>query len=218
MGDATVIGIAPALFFETTNRRDQRRVGGVEPEHRDPQEHSSMGHFNLQAWFLTQALFHHFRIGGGLAWYNNYKLREALQDGEKDSADKHHAYGHMFQLWFQPEYVIPEVVSKLNVIIGLRGGANVLFASGEFGDQLDALERQGFNVWGMPRLGIFGGPQLGVSWPLAERVLVRGDVGLQFGKIWLYDVKAEAEGIVAERSAQLTTTRTSIGLGVEIVL
>jgi hypothetical protein len=211
-----VIGVAPAFFWETTNLKTETKVGGQKFNQQEPVEMESVGKFNIQAWFLTPILFDNLELGGGVAWFSEYTLREA--EAEEDNEEDYIRYGHAFQLWLQPEYVIPEVFSHLSVLIGVRGGLNVLFPGGELSERFERLRGQGYGVTGLPRLGFFVGPHLGVKWPLAERVLVRSDFSVTFSKLSVLSATAETQGIVSEQSEMLTTTRKQILLGLEFTL
>jgi hypothetical protein len=220
-----VIGVGPALFAETTKRTDEHWRGGeLQNPEEEPSEWENVGAFNLQAWFLAPVLLPNLRLGGGLAWYNSYTLREPRKKWwrpvTEQEKENYELYGHTFQLWLQPEYSLHEVIAKLSILIGLRGGAVALFASegGTLDGEIQAIKRQGFNVSPLPTLGLFVGPHLGATWPLAERVIVRADVGVTFSRLWLYDAKATDGGFTNEEKAAMSTTRTQVLLGLEFVL
>lgn len=212
-----VIGLAPAFFWESTERSEKTVQGGGVFVERERADRVSAGAFNLQASFLAPFLSKYFRLGGGLGWFNSYTLQDPdVEDEESDDAKE--TYGHLFQLWVQPEFVIPEVVWRLNLLLGLRGGANILFAGKELRDDLDDLDRQGYDFMGGPRWGLFVGPHVGVLCPLAGRVSARLDFGVHFSKIWIYDAEAKSGGITTERARDLFTTRKQILLGLELAL
>jgi hypothetical protein len=95
---------------------------------------------------------------------------------------------------------------------------SLIVQNGDLQKELDKLHEQGFSVSGLPRLGVVVGPHLGVSWPIVERLSVRTDFSIHFAKSWLYGTESEVLGIVSERSAQLSTTRKQILLGLEVGL
>lgn len=210
---AARIGAGVALFGEQTERKETFEQPLMVTDV-PTQERVSDGLFNVQLWALFPFLTERLHLGGGVAWYNAYSLEDP--DEEEPEPER---YGHMFQLFAKSEYTIPEVVAKLNVLVGLRLGAVLLFPSGDFAEELDVIDAQdGFNIWSVPRVGAFVGPHLGASWPLNDRIVLRSDVGVQFTRVWLFDVQAEDRGVRTSRQAWLGTTRLQWLLGLEFAL
>lgn len=212
---AARIGAGVALFGEQTERKENFQQPLMVTDV-PTQERVSEGLFNFQLWALFPFLTERLHLGAGVAWYNAYSLEDPDEDDDDAEAER---YGHMFQLFAKSEYTIPEVVARLNVLVGLRFGAIALFPSGDFSEELDAIDAQdGFDIWNVPRVGAFVGPHLGASWPLNERIVLRSDVGVQFTRLWLFNVEAEDQGVTTSRQAWLGTTRLQWLLGLEFAL
>lgn len=214
------IGLGIGFFTESSERRDEAYVGGQEfgnNNNDDPVELESDAIFNVQAWWLLPLFVRGLRLGGGAAWFNDYGVVEAEPENE-DEEQEPYVFGHMFQLGLQTEYEIERVASKLNIVFGLRGGGSMLFPSGNLREEIDALDRRGFDVWESPQFGAYIAPLAGVRWPISERVAVRGDLSVQFSKLWLYDAEGEAGGITSETRASLSTTRTQLLIGLDFGL
>ena len=103
-------------------------------------------------------------------------------------------------------------------MVGLRGGGSMLFPSKDLREQIDGLERRGFDVWGGPSPGVYVAPLAGVRWPLTPRVALRADLSAQFSKLWLYSADGEAAGITSEANSELATTRTQLLIGLDFGL
>ncbi len=217
--ERTRIGLGLGLFTESSERRDEAFTGGLPQNQNDdePPELESDSIFNIQAWFLQPILTKGLRWGAGIAWFNKYGVVEAEPENE-DEEQEPFVFGHMFQLGLQGEYEIARVASKLNLVLGLRGGGSLLFPSDNLRDRIEELDGQGFDVWESPQLGAYVAPLAGVRWPLSERVAVRADLSVQFSKLWLYDAEGEAGGITSQRSATLGTTRTQLLIGLDFGL
>ncbi len=211
----SVVGFGPSIFFEDSTRFENRTQNGNETEELR-EDHVSDGVYNLQAWVLFPVLNERVRFGGGLAWYNKYTL--AYPEEENNNRDETYVIGHTFDLFAQLEYVIPDIVSDLGVLLALKGGAVIAFASGELREDLDRHDRSGFNVWPLPRFGGFVGPHLGLLWPLNDKLTARFGAGAEFSKLVLWSVKAEDGGTLTELDAHLNTTRYLFSLGLEIGL
>lgn len=212
-GMPSVLGFGPGFFMEDTVIVEGGATNGQrEPTERD--ERVSDGVFNLQLWALFPVLVDRVRLGGGVAWYNKYSLVYPDDDDDNNDDDRYEV-GHTFQLYTQAEYAIPRVVSKLDVLFGFRGGGIIVFSGRDVQNRLDELEGVGYDVTQLPRFGVFIGPHIGGLWPLNERLSARFDIGVQFGKTWLYDAEAEAGGSLIERSSHLDTTRTMLNIGLE---
>lgn len=213
------VGLGVGFFSESSERREEAFVGGQQFGNNDddPPELESDSIFNIQAWYLHPIWVEGLRWGGGVAWYNQYAVVEAEPENE-DEEQEPYVFGHMFQLGLQGEYEITKVVSKLGVVFGLRAGGILLFPSDNLRDRIEALETQGFDVWSSPQFGAYIAPLAGVRWPLSERVAVRGDLSVQFSKLWLYSAEGEAGGITSESRATLGTTRTQLLIGLDFGL
>lgn len=207
-----VVGLGPALFAEDTNQR-QKTVRFGETERSDDTL-DSRGVYNLNAWGLTKlGLLSHLWGGGGLAWYNKY----TLQPSEGDEDERYEA-GHLFQIYGQLDYQVPRLVGDFSLLMGARGGPLLLLSSGQLQEQLDELSDRGYGVWSTPRFGVFVAPHVGGSWPLTPRIALRGDLGVQFQRVWLFNARAEAAGITTQQQSLLSTTRTQLLLGLEVSL
>lgn len=214
------VGLGVGFFTESTERRDEAYVGGQQfgnNNNDDPVELASDSIFNIQAWYLHPILVKGLRWGGDVAWFNKYAVVEAEPENEDDEQVPY-VFGHMFQLGLQGEYELARVVSELGVVFGLRAGGILLFPSDDLRAEIEDLDRRGFDVWSSPQFGAYIAPLAGVRWPLSKRVAVRGDLSVQFSKIWLYDADGEAGGITSEQHASLSTTRTQLLLGLDFAL
>jgi hypothetical protein len=207
------LGIGVGFFTESTERRREQWVGGQQTRIPDPEEFESDSIYNIQAWYLQPFWVRGLRVGGGVAWFNEYALE--APDAEED--DEPIVMGQFFQLGLQTEYEV-NVVSKLGVVLGLRGGGALLFPSGDLREDIEGFERSGFDVWGSPQFGLYVAPLAGVRWPLSERVSLRSDLSVQFSKLWLYSAEGESAGITSEDSASLGTTRTQFLIGLDFGL
>lgn len=212
-GERFQLGLGVGFFTENTERRREEWVGGQQTRIPDPEEFESDSIYNIQAWYLQPFWFRGLRVGGSVAWFNNYALE--APDAEDD--DEPIVMGQLFQLGLQTEYEI-NVVSKLGVVLGLRGGGALLFPSGDLREEIEERERRGFDVWASPQFGLYLAPLAGVRWPLSERVSLRSDLSVQFSKLWLYSAEGEAAGITSEARASLGTTRTQLLIGLDFGL
>jgi hypothetical protein len=207
------LGVGVGFFGEDSERRRESLTGGQQTRDEEPEELESSGIYNLQVWYLQPIWFRGFRLGGGLAWFNEYAVE--APDAEED--DEPFVMGQLFQLGLQSEYEL-NAAGRLGVVFGLRGGASFLFPSSNLRDDIEDLGRRGFDVWESPQLGLYLAPLLGVRFPLSKRVSLRSDLSVQFGKLWLYDAEGEAAGITSERSSTLGTTRIQFLIGLDFGL
>lgn len=211
-----VIGVGPAFFWEDTDRRTENDQGGVFFNREEEEQLDSDGFVSLQAWGLFPMFFRGAYLGGGIGWYNKYAIKPADQDEDDEDS---YEIGQMFSLAVQAEYLVPEVISKLNVMVGLRGGGLVAFPGGELLSELEGMDKSGYSVTpDLPRIGGFIAPHVGVSWPLSPKLRIRTDVGAQFSSLALWDGSAEAAGITSKRSSGLKTLRYIWTIGPELVL
>jgi hypothetical protein len=210
----SVLGVGPALFFDDTDRIVERRVNGQRDGQPDRDALVSDGFLALQAWYLFPWWLQRLRVGPGLAWYNAYTL---VAPEEEDDDDRYHV-GQTFQLFGQAEYVLTDIASVMDLMLGLRAGGIVVVPGQEVQDELDRMESLGFNVWPTPRWGAMISPHVGITWPLNKRLSLRSDIGVQFAKVWLWDVEAEESNILIESNSHLLTTRTQVLLGLEFAL
>lgn len=211
---ASVIGVGPAFFSEDTDLVDERRVNGQRSGQAEREARISDGILALQAWYLTPWWLKRLRVGPGLAWYNAYTL---MPDDEDNNDERYHV-GQTFMLFAQGEFVLIDVASKMDVLLGLRTGGIVVFPGSDLQNELDVHESEGFDVWQTPRLGAMISPHIGFTWPLNNRLSARADIGMQFAKIWLYNAEAEAAGSLIELKKEILTTRTQVLLGLEFGL
>lgn len=208
------IGLGVGFYTESSERRDEAFIGGQEPREIEPVEFENDSVFNIQAWYLRPIWVEGLRWGGGLAWYNQYSVKEP----EAEEDEEPYVFGQLFQLGLQGEYEIARVVSDLGVVFGLRAGGSFLFPSDNLRDEIENLEQRGFEVWTSPQFGAYITPLAGVRWPLSKRVSLRADLSVQFSKLWLYGAEGEAAGITSESHAALGTTRTQLLLGLDFGL
>lgn len=210
-----VVGVGPGFFFEDTDRTNELQRAGLFKETEEVEDFESDGRFNLQAWILFPAFFERLSLGGGVAWYNKYTIKQQDEEDEENFFE----IGHMVALAGQGEFMIPEVVSKLNVMLGLRAGLQLAFAGGELKADVERLDNAGYSVGsGLPRYGWFVGPHLGFNWPFSDRIRLRTDIGVQFSTLTLWSGIAEDAGITSQEVNYLSTTRTLIILGPEFTL
>ena len=211
------LGVGVSYFGEKTERRNEREqvfedVAGTpltDNQTRDLVNDSSLG---LEMWWLKPMWWNGLRVGGGGEWVSNYSLLSADEDDDAEGD----VLGHLFRVFGQAEYSVFDVVSELDVSIGLRAGVSVLTYGRLLRDELD--NRPQFDEPFLPSLGAFIAPRIGASWPLSERLRVRGDISADFAKQWLYSLEASDGGVKTSESAALSTTRTFVALGVEFVL
>lgn len=208
------IGLGAGFFFEDSEQRNELFVGGQQPRNQEPREWESASVYNIQAWYLRTIFTPGLRWGGGLTWYNSYSLEEPDADDDAETF----VIGQLFQVGLQAEYEISRIVSDLGLVVGLRGGASLLFPSKDLREQIEGLERRGFDVWGGPSPGVYIAPLAGVRWPLTQRISLRADVSAQFCKLWLYSADGEAAGITSEVNSELSTTRTQVLIGLDFGL
>lgn len=210
-----VVGVGPGIFFEATERTNEFQQGGIFFDEDVQEDQVSKGVYSLNVWALYPAFFDRLVLGGNLGWYNNY----TFQDEDEDDEDGGYRVGHMFSLGAQGEFLVPQVVDKLNVVVGLRAGVLLAFPSGELAEDLEDHDRTGYSVGeGLPRIGWFAGPHLGFNWPLTERMRVRLDGGVQFATLNLWSGTAESAGITSKIQSDLSTTRFVFVLGPEFSL
>lgn len=212
--DKSYIGLGAGFFIEDSEQRDEFFVGGQEPRNQEPREWESASVYNIQAWYLRTIFTPGLRWGAGLTWYNSYSLEEPDSDDDDDAF----VVGQLFQVGLQAEYEIERIVSDLGIVVGLRGGGSLLFPSKDLREQIEGLERRGFDVWGGPSPGVYVAPLAGVRWPLTQRIALRADISAQFSKLWLYSADGEAAGITSEANSELGTTRTQLLVGLDFGL
>lgn len=207
-------GLGAGFFFEDSEQRDELFVGGQQPRNQQPRDWESASVYNIQAWYLRTIFTPGLRWGGGITWYNSYSLE--APDADDNAAPV--VLGQLFQLGLQAEYEISRIVSDLGLVVGLRGGGSLLFPSKDLREQIETLERRGFDVWGSPSPGVYIAPLAGVRWPLTQRISLRGDLSAQFCKLWLYSADGEAAGITSEANSELSTTRYQLLIGLDFGL
>ncbi len=214
-----VVGFGPGFYFEETTDIDSSTINGSE-QAAQRQDVVSDSFFSLQVWSLFPMFSERVRVGGGLAWFNKYTVYP--EEVEEPEDDDYIEYGHMFQVFFQGEYIIPRAVSKLDVLFALRAGGILVFPGGgtsqDLGPTIDDLDRVGYNVWPGPKGGGFVAPGLGGLWPLTDDIDARFEGSVQFGKTWLINAEAEGGGSLLEREKVLNTTRYVLLIGLELGL
>ncbi len=212
-----VLGIGAGINLDdsdVTNELDQGG-GAISPDQDEPEGQESTGSINLQAWALYPAFFDRLLVGGSLGWYNKY----GYIDPEEEDEDRGYEIGHMFSLAAQAEFLVPQVLSKLNVVVGLRAGLLLAFASGDLEEDLEEYDNIGFSVEpDLPRTGWFVGPHLGLNWPFTDRLRLRVDGGVQFASLNLWSGIVEDSGVTSRRAADLQTTRILFVIGPEFTI
>lgn len=211
----SVLGIGPAFYWEDTDRVQDRFVNGQRDQQSDREASVSNGILALEAWYLTPWWLKQLRVGPGLGWYNDYTLKP--KGDNNNNGDNYHV-GQMFELYAQAEYVLIDMLSKMDVLLGLRAGAIVVFPGNDVQDEINRYKAEEYDVWDSPRPGAFIGPHFGVEWPLNDKLSVRSDLGIQFAKIWMFNAQAEAGGSLIEVKNSLITSRTQLLLGLQFGL
>lgn len=212
------IGVGVGYFFEKTERRDEREqkfedIAGTPLQTNQTQDFVNDSALAIEAWWLTPMWWDALRVGGGGTWVRDYSLLDADEDDDDAEGD---VQGQLFRIFGQAEYGLFDVVSELDVSFGLRAGVSIL----TYGDSLRAEldQRPQFDEPLLPSIGVFVTPRLGAAWPLNDRLRLRGDVGADFAKQWLYSLEASDGGVQTSESAVLSTSRTFITLGLEFSL
>ena len=210
------IGLGPGIYNDAGEREitvDQ----GVDDSEPERTEFENAGLLNLGSWVLFP-LSDRVRVGGGVRWFGNYETKDPDAEEEDGRDVETYGYGTTFQLYGQGEYVVDLAGPKL--LLGAQAGLIVIVPGGDFQEQLESDEARGYDTNTLPRPGVFAGPLVGATYPLAKRLNLRADLGLQFARVWLQSSSAESQaaGLELTVDSHLVLTRLFLGLGIEVDL
>lgn len=210
------IGLGPGIYNDTGEREitvDQ----GVDTPEPDRIEFENDGLLNLGAWVLFP-LSPKIRVGGGIRWFGNYETKDPDAEESNGQDVETYKYGTTFQLYGQGEYVVDFDGPKL--LLGAQAGLITIIPGGDFQEDLESDQARGYDTNTLPRPGIFAGPLVGGSFPLAKRLNLRADLGLQFARVWLQSSSAESQaaGLELTIDSHMVFTRLFLGLGIEVDL
>jgi hypothetical protein len=147
------------------------------------------------------------RIGPGLRLYGNYAAGD----------NRDFLFGVLSELFALAEYGIP-AIEKVQVVLGGRAGAGLLFPAGDFGDEIRRLQRQGLGVWSIPRVGWLAGVNAGARRPLGDRLSVRLDVLAQMSQLFLFATDQVVFDLRVRKGWSTYSMRYGLTLGLELAL
>jgi hypothetical protein len=217
---AQSIGVGVQAHSDDISLKGQQRIATGAAQDED-QDLISDGTFSASLWYLKQ-LSDRMRAGGGIRYYGTYgglPADEEARTNDDGSEVDPYVLGTLIEVYGQAEWILP-VAEKLRIdaVLGMQLGAQVLFPGGDFDEQITALQDQGAGVLGLPRVGVLFGPQVGARWRVMERLSIRLDVGLRYNRLFLFNTEEENDGIAFKKQWDLNVLRTDVGLGVEINL
>jgi len=192
-------------YWDGANDARSRAIGDLPTENEDLDVERGPA-FGLSVGYL-RTLASSVRAGGTFRYLSVYRFK--LEDDEDDVGDQE--LGEYLEVVGNLEYAI-DMADKLDVILGVEMGLAMILAGGELDDELNTLEEQGYNIWGMPRLGLVAGPELAVAYELNEWLSARAGVALLYTKLFLYDASTDDDVGEASRTFTLTRLRTAVGL------
>lgn len=170
---------------DATHRREQE-IGGFDVGTDETEVGRGLVSGSISLAFMapvTKAL----RIGVGARYLSNYRY----QPDDDEDEDAAVLLGRMFELVGRGEYSIT-LGSAIALVPAVELGVPVLFASGELQEDLDSLERQGYSVNSLPRVGFLVGAELGVEYRLEDWFAVRPSVALLHERLFL--ISASVDG------------------------
>ena len=217
--EAWTIGLGGQLYGDDGEIDGVKRVGPQAPQRQDRQFYAD-NTASVALWALT-ALSETSRYGGGIRFYGGYGLidngaEENVAEGEEVPV---YDLGTMADLYGQLEWLLPvlEGDHELDFIIGGQAGISVLFPGEGLDAEITSEQEDGASVTSLPRLGALFGPQVGVRYMiLADRLAVRVDGGVRFGRLWLFDTEEEIEGVAYQKEWHADILRYEVGLGLEL--
>lgn len=159
-------------------------------------------------------LFDELRIGPGIRYLASYNYTEDEAEEEADDSDEEAPdilLGRMFELYARGEFDI-ELTEGLALAPAIELGLPILFASGELQEELNARDREGYNVNSLPRMGFLVGAEIGAKYHLHKFLYLRGGMGIQHTRIMLYDASVDSGRGLSSRRLSLMRIRVFIGL------
>lgn len=197
------------LYSDDATHATSRNIGGNLQE-----DETEVGRFPAFALSLTYLLpvMEHVKLGPGVRYLSSYRY---IADDSDDENDPGTLIGRMFELYARAEFPI-SLGDDLTLAPAIDLGVPVLFAAGDLQDDLNAQERLGYSVNGLPRIGFLVGAELGVRYHLVDFLYARAGLGLQHSRISLYD--ASVDGGVGEVSRSISIMRIRAVLGLEAQL
>ena len=162
------------------------------------------------AFSLLHELEPRIWFGGSLRLLGAYAYKP-----DRDGADAIEL-GQLLELAPELQYLLP-ITDQLGVAFSAELGLALLFPSGDLDRRIQTLDAQGFNVTGLPRLGIVGGPQIGLRYAYNAWLAARADIGYLWEKLFLVDASAESGGLRGEESWDVSWTRLRLHVGAELL-
>lgn len=214
------IGFGVQAHSDDVTLKGTEQIATQAPQDQD-QDLVSDGTFSASLWYL-KALTERTRAGGGLRYYGAYSGLNAREEDRVDDNDEAlppYELGTLLELYGQAEWGFPvSEKRRIDAVIGMQLGAQVLFPGGQFEEEIKRLQDQGAGVMSVPRVGLLFGPQVGARWRVLDRLSVRLDLGLRYNRLFLFDTEEEVNGVAFRKEWDLSVLRTEVGLGVEIHL
>lgn len=204
----TSVGIGLGMFAEDSALEASQNVEPADQSF----EFSSANLFVGQVWILFP-VERRLRLGAGLRYAGNY-IADRGSENEQEIED--YQFGHMLDLYMQFEFLV-DTLPTVDLVLGLVGGANLLFPGGNFGDELQTTTDT-VGGWGGPRPGFFLGPLLGVRWPIHPAFALRADMTITAGKILLFATDARAAGFQYHKDWSINAIRYQFVIGAEVNL
>lgn len=161
----------------------------------------------LVVWWMTE-IHDDVQLGAGLRLLGSYAY-------ELDGGDTV-KLGQTLELGPRAQYLL-EITERLGITFGLEADLMLIFPGSDLSDRIDALDAQGFDTTGAPRLGFLIGPQIGVRYIGSEWIALRADLGWLWAKVFLVDATAESGGLRGEEQWTADWTRWRLHLGTELM-
>jgi hypothetical protein len=131
--------------------------------------------------------------------------------------DQAYTFGILNEFFALAEYGLP-AVEKLEVVLGGRVGASLMFPTGDFLDEIERLQADGITALSLPRLGWFVGFNGGMRRKMSDRVWLRADILAQLGRMYLFATDDVVSGLRFRKHWSTHMLRYGLTLGVELAL
>ncbi len=206
------VGVGGMVFIDDGQLEDTERRSILEDRESFP--FGSDGLLGASVWWLRE-LDQRFRAGARVSWFGSYALVEDVDDDE-DEPDPIE-YGHLLEVAGRGE-LVAGMTDAVDLVLGGELGLLFLFPGGDLEAEIEALDNQGVDVWSGPKLGWSAKATAGARWRYSDRLAVRGDLGLGYNALWIFDTDETVQGIRFQKQRDLEIWRYSLTLGVEVSL
>lgn len=214
----SVVGVGAKGFFEDSKLHGLQQIAVAEVD--ESYEYRSAGFLSASLWFLLE-LSDKLRVGSTLDYYGIYGSKTKCdRDDCSDFEPDRYEFGRLIEFYGRFEYRI-RAAEKAHVLLGGVVGFPVLFATGDFREDINSLRDQGASVLGVPRVGYLLGPNLGVRYQYTDYLAFRADFIGKWQQMFLFRTSQNigSDPPIAFRKRWTTgTLRYEFGLGLEVSL